>query len=193
MGDGGSWIKETFKELTLPNVETIICLDRFHSCKAIHDLIKDPVCYSIALYYLGRSDKRSFLESIKHFIRNKQDEDNYKYLYNNFDEAVNMTKALGPCAMEQVISHHVASQFTSVAKAYSSHNIERYLSSRDNYRNGLNLKKLYIKAKESQTTDREVTVINDYQLDFSIFDKGSDIPYYDTSNIRGKVRFLPVY
>ena len=192
MGDGGGWIKETFKELKLPDTKQIICLDKFHGFRAIFDLCKETTPYSIALYYLSRKDKESFIKSIRHFVKKdkKKDEDNYKYLLNNFDELTNMYYSPAPCAMEQVISHHIASEFTSVPKAYCSSNIDRYLSMRDNYRNGLNLRKLYIEA-ERLNTDKEVTIINNYQLDFSIFDKGSDIPYYDTSNIKGKLRFLP--
>ena len=103
-----------------------------------------------------------------------------------------MYYASGPCAMEQCISHHVMSQFTSVPKAYSSKNIERYLRMRDNCRNGINMKKLYIEARDSQRQDKQITYINSCQLDLSIFETKADIPYYDTSNIRGKLRFLPV-
>lgn len=63
---------------------------------------------------------------------------------------------------------------------------------RDNYRNGVNLKKLYLEARQGERKNREVTVINKTQLDFSIFDKGSDLPYYRTANLKGKLRFLPV-
>ena len=62
---------------------------------------------------------------------------------------------------------------------------------RDNYRNGVNLKELILEALETNT-DAPVIAINKIQLDFSIFDKKSDIPYYDTSNLRGKSLFLPL-
>ena len=57
------------------------------------------------------------------------------------------------CAAEQVISHHIASIFTSVPKAYSIENINRYLSMRDNLRNGENLKKLYLLGVHHNSND----------------------------------------
>lgn len=190
MGDGGSWIKEAFKELKIPGVEQIICLDKFHAYRALFELCKECVPYQIALYYVSRKDLDSFKKSIRHFVRDKKDEDNYKYVVNNFKEIVNMYYSLGPCAMEQCISHHVMSQFTSVPKAYSSKHIEKYLSMRDNYRNGLNLKEIYLEAIENDN-GKDTIIINDRRLNFSIFDKGSDIPYYSIDNLKGKARFLP--
>ena len=191
MSDGGGWIKETFNELKLPGKTEIICLDRFHAYRALYDLCKDYTYYSIALYYISRNDKVSFLKSIRHFVRNKKDEENYRYLKNNFKQCVNMYYAPGPSAMEQCVSHHVMSQFTSVPKAYSSKNIEGYLSMRDLYRNGHNLKKIYLEAVSSQKNDTEINVVNKCHLDFSIFDKGSDLPYYEISNLKGKSLFIP--
>ena len=191
MGDGGSWIREAFDNLELPGVRQIRCIDKFHAYRALYDLCKDFTYYQIAVYYISRNDKDSFKKAIAGFVRSDKDKDNYKYLINHFDEAVNMYYALGPCAMEQCICHHLMSQFTSVPKAYSSENIERYLYMRDNYRNGINMKKLYFEAMSRQKEDRPITVINASQLNFSIFDRGSDIPYYSTANLRGKMRFLP--
>ena len=191
MGDGGNWIKETFKEMSLPEVKQTICLDAFHSHRALYELCRDYTPYSIALYYVSRRDQDSFTKAIKHFVRTNKDEENYRYLINNFEETVNMYYAPGPCAMEQCISHHLMSQFTSVPKAYSSKNIERYLSMRDNYRNRRNMRKIYLTALEKQSAERQITPINRYQLDFSIFDRGQDIPYYDTGNIKGRSLFLP--
>ncbi len=191
MADGGGWIKEAFDNLELPGVKQIRCLDRFHSYRALYELCKDITLFQISLYYIARNDKESFIKSIKGFVRSDKDKDNYKYLVNHFGECVNMYYALGPCAMEQCICHHLMSQFTSVPKAYSSRNIERYLHMRDNYRNGLNLKKIYLEAIEEEKAEREITVLNKAQLDFSIFDKGSDIPYYNTASLKGKMRFIP--
>lgn len=192
MGDGGKWIKEAFRQLKIPGCTQFVCLDRFHAYRALYDLCREYTPYSIALYYISREDQDSFKKAIRHFVRSDKDKDNYRYLINNFNEICNMYYALGPCAMEQCISHHVMSQFTSVAKAYSSKNIERYLHMRDNYRNGINMKKLYIEAKDDERKDKPITYINSFQLDLSIFETKADIPYYDTSNIRGKLRFLPI-
>lgn len=192
MGDGGKWIKEAFRELKIPGCRQIICLDKFHAYRALFDLCRDYTPYAIALYYISRNDKDSFTKAIRHFVRSDKDKDSFRYLINSFKEIHNMYCASGPCAMEQCISHHVMSQFTSVPKAYSSKNIERYLRMRDNCRNGINMKKLYIEARDSQRQDKQITYINSCQLDLSIFETKADIPYYDTSNIRGKLRFLPV-
>lgn len=190
MSDGGSWIKDTINELIFPNTKTIRCLDKFHANRSLSNIVEDYNTRSIAQYYIDHNDLDSFTKSIKHFVR-KENEADYKYLVRNFNEIVNMYHCPAPCAMEQCISHHVMSQFTSVPKAYSSKNIEKYLSMRDNYRNGVNLKELILEALETNT-DAPVIAINKIQLDFSIFDKKSDIPYYDTSNLRGKSLFLPL-
>lgn len=190
MSDGGSWIKDTFNELIFPNTKTIRCLDKFHANRSLSNIVEDYNTRSIAQYYIEHNDLDSFSKSIKHFVR-KENEADYKYLVRNFNEIVNMYHCPAPCAMEQCISHHVMSQFTSVPKAYSSKNIEKYLSMRDNYRNGVNLKELLLEASEIDT-DAPVIAINKTQLDFSIFDKKSDIPYYDTSNLKGKSLFLPL-
>ncbi len=189
MSDGGSWIKDTFNELIFPNTKIIRCLDKFHANRSLSNIVDDYNARTIAQYYIERNDLDSFTKSIKHFVR-KENEADYKYLVKNFKEIVNMYHSIAPCAMEQCISHHVMSQFTSVPKAYSSKNIERYLSMRDNYRNGVNLKELLLEAMETDT-DAPVIAINKTQLDFSIFDRKSDIPYYDTSNLKGKPLFLP--
>lgn len=191
MSDGGIWIKEVFNEIKLPNVECIKCLDEFHGNRALSNIIEDYNARSIAQYYIQRKDLESFKKSIKHFVIDESDEADYKYLINNFNELSNMYDAPGPCAMEQVISHHIASEFSSVPKAYSSKNIDRYLSMRDNYRNGINMKQLYLQAKENDNKDIQIIPVNKAQLNFSIFDSKSDLPYYETSDLKGKLLFTP--
>lgn len=191
MSDGGTWIKEVFNEIKLPNVEIIKCLDEFHGNRSLSNIVEDYNARSICQYYIQRKDLESFKKSIKHFVKNESDKADYKYLINNFLELSNMYDAPGPCAMEQVISHHIASEFSSVPKAYSSKNIERYLSMRDNYRNGINMKELYLQAKENDNKKVQIIPVNKTQLNFSIFDRKSDIPYYDTTNLNGKPLFTP--
>ena len=191
MSDGGTWIKEVFNEIRLPNVNCIKCLDEFHGNRALSNIVEDYNARSIVQYYIQRKDLESFKKSIKHFVTDESDQADYKYLINNFKELSNMYHSPGPCAMEQVISHHIASEFSSVPKAYSSKNIDRYLSMRDNYRNGINMKELFLQAKENDNKEIEIIPVNKTQLNFSIFDKKSDIPYYDTTNINGKLLFTP--
>ena len=157
----------------------------------LSNIVEDYNARSITQYYIQRKDLESFKKTIKHFVTDESNKADYKYLINNFNELSNMYDAPDPCAMEQVISHHIASQFSSVPKAYSSKNIERYLSMRDNYRNGINMKQLFLQAKENDNKDIQIIPVNKTQLNFSIFDKASDIPYYDTTNLNGKLLFTP--
>ena len=192
MGDGGSWIKDAFRELQYPGIKQIRCLDKFHAFRALYDLCPDSTCYSIALHYLSRGDINSFRKAVSHFVIDQQSEDNFRYLINNSDEIFNMIHAPAPCSMEQCISHHIQSQFSSVPKAYSSKNIERYLLMRDNFRNGLNLRELFLLACDKSSSVHPVIYINADDIDLSIFDSPGDMPYYSTANLKGVPLFLPL-
>ena len=91
--------------------------------------------------------------------------------------------------MEQVISHHIASEFSGVPKAYSPLNINTYLSQRDNYRSDYNMKAIFSIANDLD--DGDIKIINKDKLDLSIFNPTYPIPYYSTELRNGKkpVRF----
>ena len=64
-------------------------------------------------------------------------------------------------------------------------NINRYLSYRDNYRNGENMKLLFLKALDDKS-DNDVAIVNKETLDFSMFDYSPDEHLYTTMLGTGK-------
>ena len=77
--------------------------------------------------------------------------------------------------MESQISHNIADLFTSRPKAYSINMINKFMKIRLHYKNGNNLKELYLNNFNSNTT---LTFNKDF-LNFNIFDKTS---YYNYLN-----------
>ena len=111
--------------------------------------------------------------------REKQIIQNRDYLLSNWKgiQVIYHDSKIG-CAMEQVISHDIASQFSSVPKAYSSLNLPSYTSMRQNYRNDLDMKHIYFSALENQKSDQDIIDINPEQYDFSIFEPQSESDDY---------------
>lgn len=83
-----------------------------------------------------------------------------------------MYKEIGiGCAMEQAISHDIASEFTSVPKAYSSKWLPFYLNLRQNHLNGYDIRKAYIIASDKTSLKAEQNEISLKEtLNTSFFD-----------------------
>lgn len=153
MGDGANWIKEVGNTLKFPNKKTNVGLCKFHTGQALDRITRDENIYDKAYDYLIHRNIKEFNKLIKVLKENEPSkaekiETNANYLTSHIDEIITMNKLKVPCAMEQVISHHLASQFTCVAKAYSPNNINYYTSNRDAYRNGYNMKLIYARAND---------------------------------------------
>lgn len=184
MGDGANWIKEVSNNLLFPNIKLNIGLCKFHTGQALDRITRDDVIYDKAYDYLIHGNTKDFNELIKALkeaepTKAEKIQTNADYLKNHIKEIVTMNKLKVPCAMEQVISHHLASQFTCVAKAYSPGNINYYTANRDAYRNNYNMKLIYAKANDLRKENEEVIKINKKELDLSFFDNQSPLPYYE--------------
>lgn len=184
MGDGANWIKEVGNTLKFPNKKTNIGLCKFHTGQALDRITRDENIYDKAYDYLIHRNIKEFNKLIKVLKENEPSkaekiETNANYLTSHIDEIITMNKLKVPCAMEQVISHHLASQFTCVAKAYSPNNINYYTSNRDAYRNGYNMKLIYARANDLKKEDKDVIKINKNELNLSFFDNLSPLPYYE--------------
>ena len=184
MSDGAIWIKEVGNNLKFPNIKTNIGLCKFHTGQALDRITRDEQIYDKAYDYLIHKDLKNFKELIE--ILKKENptkaekiDTNAEYLKKHVNEIITMNKLKVPCAMEQVISHHLASQFTCIAKAYSPKNINYYTSNRDAYRNGYNMKLIYARANDLKKKDEDEIKINKQELDLSFFDNQSPLPYYD--------------
>ena len=184
MSDGASWINTVAEDLKLPGVTVYKGLCPYHTGKSLDKITRDDNIYDKAYEYLLNKDLKNFDELIKAIKKenpNKETtiDESAKYLKNHVDEIITIKKIIKlPCAMEQVISHHLASEFTCVAKAYSPKNINYYLSIRDAFRNNYNLKLIYAKANDLKKEDEDVIKINKNELDLSFFDNQSPLPYY---------------
>ena len=194
MGDGANWIKEVGNNLKFPNKETNIGLCKFHTGQALDRITRDKDIYDKTYDYLIHKDLKNFNELIKCLkesepLKADKIQTNADYLKNHIDEIITMNKLKIPCAMEQVISHHLASQFTCVAKAYSPKNINYYTANRDAYRNGYNMKLIYARANDLKKENEDVIKINKNELDLSFFDSQSPLPYYEFKVNGGTKRF----
>lgn len=164
LADGGAWIKEVFNSQIKPlSSKTTFYLDYFHFSNALWSLTQDKKIYNILIDYYKHGMYDEILQVLKLY---EDKSDKITYLFNNkifIHNMLNLKKM--NCAAEQVISHHIASQFSSVPKAYSIDNINRYLSMRDNLRNGENLKELYLLAINSKDNS-PATTINKNPVDY---------------------------
>lgn len=194
MGDGANWISEVGRQLKFPDVKLKVGLCPFHTGQALDRITRDEEIYDKAYDYLIHKDIKNFNELMQTLIDNNQTkkesiEKNRDYLIKHIDEIITMKKLKVPCAMEQVVSHHLASQFTCVAKAYSPLNLNYYTAIRDAYRNGYNMKLIYAKANDLKKKDEDVIKINKEELDLSFFDKQSPLPYYQLRVNEGTQKF----
>lgn len=195
MGDGALWIREVGNNLMFPGIKLNIGLDPFHTGQALDRITRDDEIYKKAYDYLIHNDIKNFNKLIKVL---KEDEPlkadkiqtNADYLKSHVAEIITMNKLNVPCAMEQVISHHLASQFSCVAKAYSPKNINYYTSNRDAYRNNYNMKLIFAKANDLKKENEDVIKINKEEIDLSYFDKLSPLPYYELKVKQGSQKFV---
>lgn len=186
LADGANWIKAVAEELNFPKVETKQYLCRFHFHQALWRIFRDKDLYDKALDYLYHQDKKD-LDLLMKSVKEERNEKDISYIDNNWDLIVNTIHLKGMnCAMEQCISHHIHSQFDNVPKVYSSDNLNRYLSFRDNYRSKENMKYLYLEALKDKDSGTDKTVIRKTPLDLSHFDDQIPLPYYTTALNSGK-------
>lgn len=195
MGDGANWIKEASNVFKLPGISFNTGLDKFHTGQALDRITKDKEIYKKMFDYLIHKDIKNFDLLINELCisspsKEEKIRENAEYLKRHINEIITMnTKIKVPCAMEQVISHHLASQFTCVAKAYSPKNINYYTANRDAYRNNYNMKLIFAKANDLKDKQDDLIKINKRELDLSFFDNQSPLPYYSLKVKEGSKRF----
>lgn len=177
MGDGGSWIFNGRLKLSSYSYSLKCGLDKFHYCLAINTISKDDTYKSLLYNYSIKNNKKDFKclvdiiisqnESRKETISEKA-----QYIINHMAQIKTMYKEIGiGCAMEQAISHDIASEFTSVPKAYSSKWLPFYLNLRQNHLNGYDIRKAYIIASDKTSLKAEQNEISLKEtLNTSFFD-----------------------
>ena len=180
-----SWIRAGAEDLMTADTRAKFALDRFHFGQALTKITKDKEKYKLLFDYAIHQDRRSFQALVGSIIEDKpQNKDmiqkNSDYILSQFNGIRIMYQEVKiGCAMEQAISHIMASPFTSVPKAYGDSHLPTYINNRINHQNGINIRRHYIEALD-RGLDEDGTAdftIND--LDMSMFD-GPDETYRPT-------------
>lgn len=189
LGDGAEWIKAGAAELSSQYCSAKFALDRYHMSKQINAIVKDKAYRRLLTDYVIHGDKESFTQTVDSLYADtpmpKKAADALTYLLNNMGFAVVMQNEVKiGCAMEQAISHVLASPFTCIPKAYVSVHLHTYVQARMFYKNHLDSLKIYIaacdqtKAKQRMNDFSREADLSKEHLDFSMFDTKASMPYY---------------
>lgn len=162
LGDGASWIRSGVNALKVCANKTAYANDKFHMVKAVNSISRDDDIKQLLYSYIFNDSKKDFIEYTSALCEGDEIKiKNANYIIKQWPGIQVMYKQLSTgCAMEQTISHNLASVFSSVPKAYGNHWLPIYLNNRELYLNGNNLVKKYYQA------------INDYKY---VEDKYADI------------------
>lgn len=188
LGDGAPWIKGGASSLRMPNVSVKYALDRYHAAQAINRMTMDETFREVLTHYLYSLQKEEF-ETVASIARSylKTEEqinkfDTYhEYIKTNWNAFKIMCKEVKiGCAMEQAISHIIASTFTSVPKAYGRNNLPLYVSSRILHTNSEDIIRTHLLAVDLQKEQGEEIHLNETH-DYSFFDDQIKEDVYKTS------------
>lgn len=181
LGDGASWIKSGRSELNQPHCKVTFALDEFHFQQALHRLSREPIDRQLLVYYAYKNMKQDFDMMIDLILlqqphRREQILTQRDYLDKNFIAFQTLIREVKMgCAMEQAISHILASVFTSVPKAYAKENLATYLNYRILQQNNFDLRNLLIKAMDKSSRYQDV-LLPSHEYDFSLFESHSNKP-----------------
>lgn len=171
MGDGASWIKNLKTEFYFNNnIKVIQALDKFHFKQSLHHITLDDTLSNILLSYIIGNDRKTFKEVCYYLVKNNPHRENTindkrQYILNNWTNIQLAYKHNLKCSMEAHISHNLADLFTSRPKAYSLKMLDKLLKIRLLYKNGHNIKKLYLNNYNS----KEILTVNSDNINYSIF------------------------
>lgn len=175
LGDGAHWIKAGVQEFGFN--KATFALDKFHFKQAIRHIDKDESIQSIlvshVLYGIPK-DFKLILESIKlkdsNLHRHKMIDDKSKYILNHWTPIRKAYQDLKyGCSMESAISHNLASIYTNRPKAYKPCHLERYLHTRVQYLNGIDIQNHYLKTQHLDS-DHTHESLDTKTFDYSMFD-----------------------
>lgn len=186
LGDGAEWIRSGVSELKTQNCIVSFAIDRFHMVKKIHTITKDPATRNMIYDYVRNGDHSNTKRMIDGLYKDKTIsklvQDCIDYVYKHMGAAVIMENEVKiGCAMEQAIQHILASNFTSVPKAYVNEHLYKYLYARVQQQNGTDMLWTYIAAMDRQHTDSENPNridLHKEDMSFDIFDTKASDPYY---------------
>ena len=185
LGDGAPWIKNGRSVLKGMGPQVTFALDRFHFSQAIVRVTNEKELQACLFHYAQKSMKSDFFAVLDSIIKQKENPSqrfltSVEYLKNHWNDYQTMitTVQIG-CAMEQVISHVFASNFTSVPKAYGRANLPRYVDSRIHHQNQLDLRQIWLHSLDCwmKHPEPEINLKEDF-YDSSVFDAASSVDTY---------------
>jgi hypothetical protein len=168
MGDGANWIKAGVDLLKYPTNNVKFIIDSFHFNQAIMRLGSNKEICEILRNYAYHNMKNDFIKVAKIIVNDNPDrkeplQQNLKYIINHWKYyQLTINKRVKGCPMEQAVSHILASEFTSVAKAYGRNSLPIYLNNRIIHQNNYDLRSIVLNKKNKEVVDK-------YEFDFSIF------------------------
>ena len=171
LGDGAGWIKNSVSEFKLEGNTALFALDKYHFKQALRLITLDDELSAVAFDHIVANERKSFVELCNSLVdRNNHREkvivEKRDYILSNWDAVRLSYHENLSCCMEGQISHNLAALFTSRPKGYSPSTISKLLKNRIAFRNGLNIRKLFL----NNFNCSEEKVIGKEYYNFSIFD-----------------------
>ena len=173
LGDGASWIDNLKYYFNInENVEIIQGLDHFHFKQYLWRIYPQKDVYQALLELIITNDKNDFIRLIDEIIdinpdRSEKIEHYKKYILSHWNSIINLYKYSLSCPMESQISHTFAAYFTSRPKGYNKETINKLVRLRLLYKNGFNIKKLYL----NNLNKKEIINLGEKEINYSIFEK----------------------
>ena len=170
MGDGAGWIKASAKEYAAEGCLARFALDKYHFMNALRLIFLDKGKEKEALDALLANDRGAFESMCGRVLLERPDRsetiaDKARYIRNNWAAARLSYRKNLRCCMEGQISHNIASLLASRPGAYSLKTLKSLLKIRMAFRNGADVKKLYL---DSFSYSSRRACEGNY--DFSVFD-----------------------
>ena len=189
LSDAGSWILSGVSELRLyTGNKVIINTCEFHVKQKINRSTTDKELRNkIADIIYEQKDKEAFIAEMDKLIESKTNESRkqkiteYKsYILRHWKGILNMKDSLCKSSMEAHIEHCIASQFSSVPKAYSENYIESYLKLQEMQLNNISIFNYYLSTHNSED---DFVYNMQKEVDFSIFENStSNVPILNSSS-----------
>lgn len=176
MGDGAKWIRNLKYHFKVNNnTNVIFCLDKFHFKQAMHHIGQNQNIEKMLTNYILNDNKKAFKElceeiTISNPHRTETINDKKDYILNNWNHINNLYENELKCPMESQISHTLAALLTSRPKAYSIKTLRKILKIRLLYKNGHNIKSLYL----NNYNKKEIIKMKQETYNFDIFNKNDN-------------------
>lgn len=173
LGDGAGWIDNLKYYFNInENIEIIQGLDHFHLKQCLWRIYPQKDVYQALLELIITNNKKDFIRLINEIMdtnldRGEKIEKYKKYILSHWDSIINLYKYNLSCPMESQISHTFAAYFTSRPKGYNKEMINKLVRLRLLFKNGFNIKELYL----NNLNQKEIINLGEKERDYSMFDK----------------------